>query len=156
MYIIINFIIFCLLQMCIQSISSSTQEPHVWGTCEVKFEVWNIFYKKITLTAPFAGYVQCPWALFFEVLLKTELLGSVKHNKELFATIPNAPITTGSVIVLRCHILVTSISKSLYFLNFSKVWSYTIVSAVVMIPPSKPQPNNFFCPPGTKKLNKSP
>ena len=22
--------------------------------------------------------------------------------------------------------------------------------------PSKPQPNNFFCPPGTEQLNKSP
>ena len=46
----------------------------------------------------------------------------------IFTSIPNTPITTGSVVVLRCHILVTSISKSLYLLNFPKILSDPLVS----------------------------
>ena len=46
----------------------------------------------------------------------------------VFATIPNAPIMTGKVVVLRCHILVTSIYKSSYLLGFSKILSDTLVS----------------------------
>ena len=45
----------------------------------------------------------------------------------VFATIPNALITTGSDVILRCHVLVTSISKSLYLLSFSKILSDTFV-----------------------------
>ena len=35
-----------------------------------------------------------------------------------FLIIPNAPITTGMIFVLSFHILVTSISRSLYFESF--------------------------------------
>ena len=36
-----------------------------------------------------------------------------------FLTRPRAPILTGITVVFDCHILVTSISRSLYFDNFS-------------------------------------
>ena len=40
-------------------------------------------------------------------------------------------------------------------LNMGHPYS-AIVSAWVVIPLRKPQPSNFFCPPGGEKLNKSP
>ena len=44
----------------------------------------------------------------------------------LFIT-PSAPVTTGIVIVSIFHILIISISKSLYFENFSIFYSYISV-----------------------------
>ena len=44
-------------------------------------------------------------------------IGSIK-SLDPFFNIPNAPTTIGNVIVLSCHILFISISKSLYFANF--------------------------------------
>ena len=41
------------------------------------------------------------------------------------------------------------------FHSFHASYNLT-VSAWVMIPPNKPQPNIFFCRPGPKKINKSP
>ena len=68
-------------------------------------------------------YVRCPWVLFFEVLLKTELQGFAKHNLgAVFATVSNAPITTGSVVVLRCYIWRPLFPNLYNCLVFQRFW----------------------------------
>lgn len=61
------------------------------------------------------GYTFCIWSTYLFT----------------FETILKAPITTGHVVLLRCHILLISVSKSFYFSNIFKyvllvVWSCII------------------------------
>ena len=50
-----------------------------------------------------------------------------------FFITPRAPITTGSVVVFIFHILLTSISRSLYFDNFSTSFIETFLSEDIVI-----------------------
>ena len=51
-----------------------------------------------------------------------------------FLTVPRAPITTRTVVVLSPHIRSTSISKSLYLLSFSVVLTEVLVLRGVVMP----------------------
>ena len=44
-----------------------------------------------------------------------------------FLMVPRAPITTGTVVVLSPHIRSTSISKSMYLVSFSVVFTEVLV-----------------------------
>ena len=44
-----------------------------------------------------------------------------------FLMLPRAPITTGTVVVLSPHIRSTSISKSMYLVSFSVVFTEVLV-----------------------------
>ena len=46
---------------------------------------------------------------------------------------PSAPITTGKVLVFRCHIFSTSISKSLYLESFSNTFAETFLSEGILM-----------------------
>ena len=54
------------------------------------------------------------------------------HLIPFFIT-PSAPITSGSVVVFIFHILLTSISKSLYFDSFSTSFIETFLSEGIVI-----------------------
>ena len=63
------------------------QEPQVCDIFEVKFELYCVYLVLniyiiyiITIIVLFAAYVWSPSVLFFEVLLKTELQGTAKHD----------------------------------------------------------------------------
>jgi hypothetical protein len=47
----------------------------------------------------------------------------------LFLIVPNAPIITGTIFVLTFHIVLTSISRSLYLRNFSVTFMLTLKSS---------------------------
>lgn len=44
-----------------------------------------------------------------------------------FETILKAPITTGHIVLLRCHILLISVSKSFYLKSFSNIFKYVLL-----------------------------
>ena len=50
-----------------------------------------------------------------------------------FFTVPRAPTTTGTVVVLSSYIRSTSISKSSYLLNFSVVVTEVLVSRGIIM-----------------------
>ena len=88
--IIVIIIMFCFFWKCLYDpyqILPRNQEPQVRDSFEVKFEIYCVYLVLniyiiyiITLIVLFAAYVWCPSALFFEVLLKTELQGTAKHD----------------------------------------------------------------------------
>lgn len=62
------------------------------------------------------------------------------------------------IIVKDCDdLLILETEKTLPQSAFTylKLTNTTIVSVWVVIPTSKPHTSNFFCPPGSKKRNKS-
>ena len=81
--IIIIIIMFCFfLKVFIRSIPSSTKEPRVCDSCEVKFEVYCIYL----ILCIYINYIDsnfrriCAVPMSVEVLLGTELQGSAKYN----------------------------------------------------------------------------
>ena len=58
-----------------------------------------------------------------------------------FFTVPRAPTTTGTIVVLSPHIRSTSISKSLYLLSFSVVVTEVLVSRGIVMSVRRRRPS---------------
>ena len=63
--------------------------------------------------------VQCRLVKSSVVVWPTGDLGATEISYLIYLVVPNVPVTTATIFVLTFHILLTPISKSLYFLNFS-------------------------------------
>ena len=62
---------------------------------------------------------------------------SLTTFSEPFLITPNAPITTGIISVFICHILVISISRSLYFERFSETLVEVLLSEGIAVTSAK-------------------
>ena len=118
------------MRIFIPSIPSPTQEPQVWESYEVTFEVcgrYLVLKKKITLIILFAGYVQCPWVYFLMLCWRRS---SRNLQNIIRASLCHHTQCANSYWQCCCFEMphVTSISKSLYLLNFSKILRDTLVS----------------------------
>ena len=76
--------------------------------------------------------------------------------------LPSAPTSAATVFFVflflwlngwSCHIWCAILLNDIMDLHFRAWRILLIVSAWVLIPPSKPQPSNFFCLPSTEKVS---